>query len=147
MAQKDLESVLGDDPLAWMKEDDGGDLEEPDEVEAEESEGSAELPVEEEPLGPDDSADLPTIVLMEDMTLASISDAHIQLLSHLDGNDQLTLDGSCVAVIDTAGVQMLASFCRSLNHRNVEFNWHSPSTELKRIAALMDLEGPIGIKD
>ena len=46
--------------------------------------------------------------------------------------------------IDTAAMQVLASFCRTARQRRLALTWHAPSASLREAANLLGLESAFG---
>lgn len=67
------------------------------------------------------------------------------LLEQLELGRDVVLDGTAVAKVDTAGLQLLAAFARQLQISGRQLSWAGVTGELQRSAAQLDLVDLIGL--
>ena len=87
------------------------------------------------------------IALNSVLDVRQVRHVHETLTPLVDDSAPLCIDGSQVTRVDTAALQLLAAFCRCVRTRARSFRWHSPSDELARAAALLDLEHELGLRE
>lgn len=85
-----------------------------------------------------------TLVLQENLGVAEAAEFCAALRAVNTGQD-LNLDGSRVATIDTAGLQLLVSLCVQVRGNGHEVVWQAPSSVLKNLARLTGLAGELGL--
>ncbi|MGC1550727.1 MAG: STAS domain-containing protein [Rhodanobacter sp.] len=78
------------------------------------------------------------VELPEDCRMAALPELRTQLLAAVD-HPTCLLDGSAVARIDTAALQMLAAFRRDAISGGREINWGGTSDVMCEAAALLGL--------
>lgn len=120
---------IGFDPLAWMKENGESPV--------------ARQELSEAPLQPSTTGERAdqVIILGEALTIAHIRRMHEalgQALAQAVGGT-LTLDGSQVEEVDTAGMQLLAVFVRTLKTRGLTLSWRNVPVTLRECARRLGL--------
>jgi len=126
----------GDDPMNRTKE-------EPLRAAAE-SPGTASTPeVPDAPAGHEDSE---PIVLNAIITIAEAAALKDQLLAHINRKGEVTIDGAHVESVDTAGLQVLLAFVRTLQGHGAVIRWTGISSALLNTARLLGLEQQIGLQ-
>jgi len=104
------------------------------------------MPVVSETPGPAPARDSAPLVLDAVITIAEAAALKDQLLAHINRNGEVTLDGTRVASVDTAGLQILLAFVRTLQGHGAVIRWTGVSPALFNTAQLLGLEGQIGLK-
>jgi anti-anti-sigma regulatory factor len=83
---------------------------------------------------------IPTrIVLDQRLSIAQVAVLHGSLQEALRAGAPVTVDGSGVVEIDTAGLQLLVSLWLSSRALGIDCAWHGISEALRRTAALIGL--------
>ena len=85
------------------------------------------------------SASSETIVLAEDLELASAAGLQAEWRKLTDKKCNLTIDGTQVRVIDTAILQLLVVLLREAREKKLCVNWSQVSEVLRDSAALLGL--------
>jgi len=163
------ESLIGFDPLAWMKEEDEPPAEPaappaetaPAAVEpmAAEAPRAAPAPVVEQavaepvavaeavveaPVQP--AAAEGELDLGEALDIAHVSQLYDRLHGALQQGRELPLDASRLERVDAAGLQLLSAYGRELRNIGAAIAWRGePSAALRDAAALLDLEEVLGL--
>lgn len=70
---------------------------------------------------------------------------HETLMPLVNDSAPLRIDGSQVTRVDTAALQLLAVFCRSVRAQDRPLVWESTSDEIRRAATLLNLEQELGL--
>jgi len=65
------------------------------------------------------------VELPEKLTIVTVEALHEQLEPLLNENNDVVLNAESVARVDTAGLQVLLSFCQTLQKQHVSFSWTS----------------------
>lgn len=79
------------------------------------------------------------------MTIGDLAPLRERFAGGLNARRELTLDGSPVTAIDTAGLQLLAVLCQDAVERGVAVRWTGASPELTASAALLGLSAALGL--
>ena len=87
------------------------------------------------------------IVLAEQISIAQVAALHQTLREVLTAGGGVGLDGSGVREIDTAALQLLASFWQSTNVLGVDCTWQGISQSLRRTAKLLGLTEALQLPD
>lgn len=82
-----------------------------------------------------------TVDLPERLTIMTAESLHELLEPHLQSQKDLVLNAENVERVDTAGLQVLLSFCQTLKGQNIGVTWSSPTE------ALSDGAVQLGIAD
>lgn len=86
------------------------------------------------------------ITLAETLDIATVRNLHAELKAVLDDGAPVSLNGSEVARIDTAALQVLAAMFVYADGQQRKLELHSPSETLARSAALLGIDEHIGLK-
>jgi anti-anti-sigma regulatory factor len=124
--------VIGFDPLAWMKEGDSAPA-------------TASREPEVRTAAPAPSAAPPqnsAVSLGDTLTIAEAASMHSDLMKRL-GEKQTVLDASALTRVDTAGLQLLASFVRTAEARGARIEWRGAQPALRESARRLGLEGAL----
>lgn len=90
----------------------------------------------------------PTEVIIELETTLGIADArrlYERLAAMLKEKREVVFDASRIEMVDTAVLQLVVVFMQTMQDAGVAVRWQSPSEALRRTAALLDLEGHLGL--
>jgi len=150
MAGRKGGSVIGFDPLAWMREpntESGADRPDPrparpaptnSEVKTDVAAGATPAVI------PDARADASTAIgtarLGETMTIEHAATLHAELGRHLAA-DSVVLEAGAVQRIDAGALQLLAAFVRAAEARGARVSWREPSSVLRDGARRLGLTG------
>lgn len=85
-----------------------------------------------------------TLYLPASLTIRDAAQVRAQLLGALDGATRLFIDARDVEVVDTAGLQLLMSACKSARRRGIAVRVSSPSQYLCEAASLMGVTSHLG---
>lgn len=172
--KKNKPSMIGNDPLAWMKEQ--GDENSAEEMasasvetkgldsEAAENiqkdhdkviEKSAEISVS-ETLAPSKGADslpdsesdqrsAPALVLESSLGVAVVSQLYEGMKPLLEQKSGIDIDASKVEAVDACGLQLLLGFVRSANEQSIPVRWKQVSPRLLEAAEFMDMKTHLGL--
>jgi len=88
-----------------------------------------------------------TLVCNAVMDIATVADLKTQLQEIASRSGAVVLDGSQVERIDTAALQLLASFHREMTRVGSPPEWQSPSNVLRQSARLLNLDRHIGLDE
>ncbi len=143
MTEKDKESLIGYDPLAWMNDET-----------AEAPDASSE-PVAEILIPPDtDVQDVNTaepvaetviesdsskLSLDATLNIQNVTQLQEKLLSALHANEQLEIDASAVSSVDTASMQLLVILKQEAIKNNKELVFDFPSDKFIEAAELLGI--------
>lgn len=129
---------LGDDPLKWIKEDTAATA-------------TSELPAPSpQPQVAPSAPVLPAIessepiVLDAVLTIAEAAALKDRLLPHLNRKGEICVDASRIAAVDTAGLQVLLAFVRTVQGHGAVVQWSGVSDALLNTALLLGVAGQIG---
>ena len=82
----------------------------------------------------------PILDLGERLTIAKVGETKERLAAFLRVPSAfLVVDGSRVAAVDTAGLQLLTAFCHEMHERGIEVLWREASAILRHGAATLGL--------
>ncbi len=81
------------------------------------------------------------------LDIAAVQDFHGTLRAALDGAEGLTLDGSAIERIDTAGLQLLAACCQEATDRQIPLHWQGTTDVLHEAATRLDLQRLLQLPD
>jgi anti-anti-sigma regulatory factor len=90
----------------------------------------------------------PADVIIDLETTLGIADAarfYQKLAAALEEKREVVFDASRVEMAGTAMLQMLVAFMQAMRDAGVAVHWKSPSEALRKTAALLDLEGHLGL--
>lgn len=120
------DSVIGFDPLAWMK----GGAEPPAAVPPQAPE-PVTIPAAPAPVAVGTpAADVSSVSLGDILTIAEVTAMHGELGRHL-GAGCVALDAGALQRVDAAGLQLLTAFVRAADSRGTKIEWRSPSAVLR----------------
>ena len=131
---------LGDDPLKWIKE--------------EAASAAAPQPPVPSPQ-PQAAPSTPAVITIENnepivldavITIAEAAALKDQLLPYINRKGEVHVDGSRVASVDTAGMQVLLAFVRTLQNHGAVVHWTGASEALLGIAQLLGVAAHIGLR-
>ena len=74
------------------------------------------------------------------LTITEVCGLQRNMLEVLRSSSALILDGSDVAKVDTAGIQLLTLFFRDAADRKLEIRWHGASERLQLAARQLGLD-------
>ena len=77
--------------------------------------------------------------LPEKLTIVTVEALHEQLEPLLNEHNEVVLNAELVSRVDTAGLQVLLSFCQALQKQHVAFSWSSPPDVLREGALQLGL--------
>ncbi len=87
-----------------------------------------------------------TLALPEELTIYTVGELRTHWLSWLaDLREDAVVDGSATAMVDAAGVQLLASLCRSLETRQLGWRLHGVGGALREACRTLGLAAPLGL--
>jgi len=128
------ESVLGDDPLKWLKaENENGDEPVDDNQDSGIKKGIA---------GDVVAVEFPD---MEDLTIRNVSKLYEQFSELLKTNEPLQVSLQQVQYVDTAGIQLLIAFQAACIKRDKLLEWKEPSVELTQMLGLLGFGQDLGM--
>ncbi len=134
-------SVIGFDPLAWMKdpspESGVGSLE----SKAQTSLGAGVLTPDPGPRTPDTPG---AVQLGELLTIEQVAAVHAELGRHLHAGT-VVLEGGTVKRVDAAGLQLLTAFVRAAESRGKPVQWRSASAAVRDGARHLGLSAALGL--
>jgi anti-anti-sigma regulatory factor len=135
-------SLIGFDPLAWMKED-GGESPVVSRSSTPSPEAGRGAPVtanEDRQPATEDSPGM--VVLGETVTIEQAGALHAELGRHL-GAGQVVVEAGGVERVDAAGLQLLTAFVRAAHGRGTQVEWRSPSAVLRDGARRLGLSAAL----
>jgi phospholipid transport system transporter-binding protein len=83
------------------------------------------------------------LVLDSDLRIGAAPGLREALLEKLALGEAVRLDGSAVAQVDTAALQVLGAFVRDARARDIEIQWHGASDTLRKGVVLLGLNETI----
>jgi anti-anti-sigma regulatory factor len=86
------------------------------------------------------------IVLDAVITIAEAAALKDQLLPHINRKGEIYVDGSRVQSVDTAGLQVLLAFVRTLRGHDAVVHWTGVSDSLQETAELLGVASLIGLR-
>ncbi len=87
------------------------------------------------------------MVLEEDISISQVTLLKEAWLPYLDNGKNLTIDASAVDDIDTAGLQLLLSFVKTVNEAGRSVNWQQPSETLMTAVKETSLKDALGVTE
>jgi anti-anti-sigma regulatory factor len=85
-------------------------------------------------------ADTTSVDLPENLTITNVETLHELLEPYIQSSNDIILAAGDVNRVDTAGLQTLYAFSRSLHSRGIGLKWSSPSKELMTAAEQLGLK-------
>ena len=149
MANRKKDSVIGFDPLAWMKEtshESSISSHEPTPT-TDDSQPAMEVSNRPSTSATHDprlaTDDLPSAVQLGDtLTIEHVSDMHADLVRRL-GAKVVVLEAGALTRVDTAGLQLLAAFIRTAENHGTRVEWRAPQSTLHEAARRIGLDGAL----
>ncbi|MCB1644923.1 MAG: STAS domain-containing protein [Pseudomonadales bacterium] len=92
-------------------------------------------------------SDATFIRLPDRLDITSVEDVHKQLEDALVQGKPVVLEGDEVTRLDTAAMQMLASFRNEAEMNHLEMSWKNPSSTIKEVLNLMQFGPQVGFHD
>ena len=86
------------------------------------------------------------VSLAETLDISTVRNLHADLKAALDNGDPVSLNGSAVARVDTAALQVLAAMFIDADGQQRKYELRSPSEALVHSAALLGIDEYIGLK-
>jgi len=83
--------------------------------------------------------------LEQSLTIAEVSEWHEKIMGLCDTEDQLSLKGGDLEIVDGAGLQLLAATMKEAAERHIVVTWFSVSDQLKRAAESVGLAAALGL--
>jgi anti-anti-sigma regulatory factor len=87
-----------------------------------------------------------TVELAKDSTMSSVTDLRERLQAALDSGDPVTIDAGAAEEVDTAVVQLLCSFVRSAEAREIGVHWHGESGVVRDTACRLGLDTELSLQ-
>jgi ABC-type transporter Mla MlaB component len=140
MAKKS-KSMIGHDPLAWLKEDaeDAEFIEEVKPAKKAKKKTAKKTTAKEKTKSKSTTKD--TIFEIQSVQdISSVAELHKELKKLLN-YEKVILDGGNIERIDTASLQLIFAWLEEAKNNNIEVSWRSPSE------ALLNSVGLVGMKD
>lgn len=131
---KEKKSMIGIDPLAWLKDDDD-DVVENKTTATKEKANKKTTTKKTTVKNPSKDAAF-TLQAIQD--ISTVADAHSELKALL-GNDKVVIEAAQVERIDGASLQLLYSFIEEAKEKGVDVVWDSPSEALMNSAKLLGM--------
>lgn len=85
-----------------------------------------------------------TFELPDRLTIAQVESLHEKLEPILHNNTDVALEGKAVVQADTAGLQTLLAFAKTLEKRGAHMSWSSKSDALNEAIAHLGLQESLG---
>ncbi|MBU0500338.1 MAG: STAS domain-containing protein [Gammaproteobacteria bacterium] len=79
------------------------------------------------------------------LTIAEGAQTLSSLEGVLRGSQSVTIDAARVTAVDTAGLQLLAVFCREAESRGIPVHWQSVGKTIAKAAGLLGLTEALGL--
>lgn len=76
----------------------------------------------------------------DDLSIVQVSRLKEEWVNYIDGGKDITIDASKVEDVDTAGMQLLASFVKSINDSGRNVNWCEASSEMQEAISELALD-------
>lgn len=140
MAKKS-KSMIGHDPLAWLKEDaeDAEIIEEAKPVKKAKKKTAKKSPAKEKSKGKTNKKET-TFEIQSVQDISSVAELHRELKKLLK-YEKVILDGGNIERIDTASLQLIFAWIEEAKNNNIEVTWQTPSE------ALINSVNLVGMKD
>jgi ABC-type transporter Mla MlaB component len=85
------------------------------------------------------------VELPERMDIASAETMHMELEQVLEQGCSFELRGAAVQKVDTAGVQLLASFFTEAEKQHLSVSWQAPSEAIVETFSFLKLTAAVGL--
>ena len=146
MAKKS-KSMIGHDPLAWLKDDaedaDITEVEEKSVTKAKAKNKTAVTKAKAEKA--QDTASESVFEIQAVQEISSVTEVHEQM-KKLFKNNKVILNGENVERIDAVSLQLILSFIQEAKINDVEVSWNSPSIAISNSAKLLGMEDVLQLK-
>ena len=147
--KKKTTSVLGDDPLSWLGKDEAGG--------EQKDHGKTQLDSQIDSTNPDQNIPVaasqtnagqePVYITLDPViTLSEVSQLRELLLGHVSIRE-IQIDVSKVEHIDTAGLQLLLAFSKTIQKRGRKISWTGWSAAYSGTAELLGLTRAAGLEE
>lgn len=146
MAKKS-KSMIGHDPLAWLK-DDAEDVEitEVEEKSVTKAKAKKKTAVTKAKAPKaQDTASESVFEIQAVQDISSVTEVHEQM-KKLFKNNKVILNGESVERIDAVSLQLILSFIQEAKINDVEVSWRSPSIAISTSAKLLGMEDVLQLK-
>ena len=87
------------------------------------------------------------VELAERLDIAGAEALHLVLEDALAAGHPISLNGSQVVKIDTAGIQVLGAFYEEAKKHHLDVNWVEPSTTVSEVFSFLGLGKSVGLND
>lgn len=87
------------------------------------------------------------LALPDRMDIASAEQLHVSLEAALAEGAAITLIGSAVAKIDTAGMQLLLGFFTESIRLHIDVSWSNPSSTIQEAVTFLNLNEQVCLTD
>ena len=141
MAKKS-KSMIGHDPLAWLKDDaeDAEITEVEDKPVTKAKKKTAKKSATKKTAAKGKKTESDTVFEIQAVQdISSVAELHEEM-KKLFKNEKIILDGQQIERIDAASLQLILSFIQEANVNNVDVAWRSPSEALSNSAKLLGME-------
>lgn len=141
MAKKS-KSMIGHDPLAWLKDDaeDAEITEVEDKPVTKAKKKTAKKTAAKKTTAKGKKTESDTVFEIQAVQdISSVAELHEEM-KKLFKNEKIILDGQQIERIDAASLQLILSFIQEANVNNVDVAWRSPSEALSNSAKLLGME-------
>ncbi len=91
-------------------------------------------------------SDRAELVLPDRMDIASAEQLHVTMEAAIEQGNPIELNGEKVVRLDTAGVQLLLSFCAEAEKQHIDVEWKSPSSTLFEVFEFMKLGSAVRLE-
>ncbi len=86
-----------------------------------------------------------TVDLPENLTIANAESLYNELDQYISGSKDVVFSANDVARADTAGLQLIYVFMRTLKQHEAEVSWSSPSSALIEASEQLGLKEHLGL--
>lgn len=86
-----------------------------------------------------------TVDLPENLTIANAESLYSELDQYINGSKDVVFSANDVARADTAGLQLIYVFMKTLKEREAEVSWSSPSSALIEASEQLGLKVHLGL--
>lgn len=149
MAKKKSKSMIGHDPLAWLKDDaEDAEITEVEEKPVTKAKAKSKKKAAKKTAankGKKAASDnIFEIQSVQD--ISSVAELHNEM-KKLFKNEKVIFDGQQVERIDAASLQLLLSFIHEAKINDVDVSWRSPSDALSNSAKLLGMEDALQLNN
>lgn len=146
MAKKS-KSMIGHDPLAWLKDDaEDADITEVEEKSVTKAKAKKKTDVTKvKAEKAQDTASESVFEIQAVQDISSVTEVHEQM-KKLFKNNKVILNGENVERIDAVSLQLILSFIQEAKINDVEVSWRSPSIAISNSAKLLGMEDVLQLK-